>query len=170
LKIVQVLVASLAIGMLASIGVATALVIPILDIEPSDNTKIYTNKNIVMNVQSGDPSLENVLCDSGDKLISAYALVPEGADKLDTRDASHAFKTGDQEGYHFQTDQDSISPITIEFTVVCAKILPPLTIGGLQIPTDSVSLVLAYGIMNSYWMLPTAVGIGVGIYLVKRKF
>ena len=46
----------------------------------------------------------------------------------------------------------------------------PLTVGGDFYPVDNVSLVLAYGLVNSWWMAPTAVGIGVGIYLVKRRF
>ena len=45
---------------------------------------------------------------------------------------------------------------------------PP--IGGELIPVDNVSLVLAYGLVNSWWMAPIGIGIGLGIYLVKRKF
>ena len=45
-----------------------------------------------------------------------------------------------------------------------------ITVGGEFIPVDNVSLVLAYGLVNSWWMAPTAVGIGLGIYLVKRRF
>ena len=45
-----------------------------------------------------------------------------------------------------------------------------MTVGGELIPLDNVSLVLAYGLVNSWWMAPIGIGIGVGIYLVKRKF
>ena len=37
------------------------------------------------------------------------------------------------------------------------------------IPVDNVSLILAYGLVNSWWMAPIGIGIGVGLYLVKRK-
>ena len=62
--------------------------------------------------------------------------------------------------------------------ILSIPICTPLTIadvitvfvGGISQPVESISLLLAYTIVNSYWMAPTAVGIGVGIYLVKRKF
>jgi len=43
-------------------------------------------------------------------------------------------------------------------------------VGGELIPVDNVSLILAYGLVNSWWMAPIGIGIGVGIYLVKRRF
>ena len=43
-------------------------------------------------------------------------------------------------------------------------------VGGELIPLDTTSLLLGYTTLNSYWIAPTAVGIGVGIYLVKRRF
>jgi len=48
-------------------------------------------------------------------------------------------------------------------------ILEFIPVGGELIPVDNVSLVLAYGLVNSWWMAPVGIGIGVGIYLVKRK-
>jgi len=45
-----------------------------------------------------------------------------------------------------------------------------ILVGGELIPVDNVSLVLAYGLVNSWWMAPIGIGIGVGIYLVKRRF
>jgi len=58
-----------------------------------------------------------------------------------------------------------LNSVKITYTVPSSG----MTVGGIFYPVDNVSLILAYGIMNSYWMLPTALGIGVGIYLVKRK-
>ncbi len=45
-----------------------------------------------------------------------------------------------------------------------------LTVGGELVPLDNVSLVLAYSLVNSWWIAPIGIGVGVGIYLVKRKF
>jgi len=42
-------------------------------------------------------------------------------------------------------------------------------VGGEFYPVDNVSLILAYGLVNSWWMAPIGIGIGLGIYLVKRK-
>ncbi len=44
------------------------------------------------------------------------------------------------------------------------------TVGGEFYPVDNVSLVLAYSLVNSWWMAPIGIGIGVGVYLVKRRF
>jgi len=50
---------------------------------------------------------------------------------------------------------------------ICIDMSMP--VGGEMIPLETTSLLLGYTILNSYWIAPTAVGIGVGIYLVKRK-
>jgi len=46
----------------------------------------------------------------------------------------------------------------------------PRVVGGEMIQVDTVSLVLAYGLVNSWWIAPIGIGIGLGIYLVKRRF
>jgi len=43
-------------------------------------------------------------------------------------------------------------------------------VGGTLIPIGKTSLLLAYGELNSWWMAPIVIGIGVGVYLVKRRF
>jgi len=46
----------------------------------------------------------------------------------------------------------------------------PQLVGGVFITIDTTSLLLAYGLVNSWWMAPIGIGIGLGIYLVKRRF
>jgi len=43
-------------------------------------------------------------------------------------------------------------------------------VGGKFLQIDMISILLAYAIVNAVWMAPIGIGIGVGIYLVKRKF
>ena len=43
-------------------------------------------------------------------------------------------------------------------------------IGGMLLQPDAMTLVLAYGIANSIWMAPLAIGIGAGVYLTKSKW
>jgi len=63
-----------------------------------------------------------------------------------------------------------VDPSIVLTNVVIQQISSPCpTVGGELIPVDNVSLVLAYGLVNSWWMAPIGIGIGVGIYLVKRK-
>jgi len=45
-----------------------------------------------------------------------------------------------------------------------------MAVGGEIIPIDTTALLLAYGELNSWWMTPIVIGIGIGIYLVKRRF
>jgi len=49
-------------------------------------------------------------------------------------------------------------------------VIPPTTpVGGIFEGVDTLSLLLNYAILNAIWMAPIGIGIGVGIYLVKRK-
>ena len=70
--------------------------------------------------------------------------------------------------------QNSGAGIRILSTPICTPLtiadMVTIFVGGISQPVQSISLLLAYTIVNSYWMAPTAVGIGVGIYLVKRRF
>jgi len=79
-------------------------------------------------------------------------------------------------------DAHSISLQTSPFTVNCGgpptcdvgfhlEIEKTIPIGGTLLPIDTTALLLAGAQMNAVWMIPVvAVGIGVGIYLVKRRF
>jgi len=42
-------------------------------------------------------------------------------------------------------------------------------VGGMLLQPDSATLVIAYGIANSIWIVPSVAGIGIAVYLVKRK-
>jgi len=57
----------------------------------------------------------------------------------------------------------------MEISIVCARVLPTVSIGGEWIQTDTTSLLLGYAMLNSYWIAPIAVGVGAGIYLTKNK-
>jgi len=42
-------------------------------------------------------------------------------------------------------------------------------IGGDWQATDTTALIIGYSVLNAYWLAPIGIGIGLGIYLVKRK-
>jgi len=44
-----------------------------------------------------------------------------------------------------------------------------MSVGGEWIATDTTALIIGYSVLNAYWLAPIALGIGVGIYLVRRK-
>ena len=55
-------------------------------------------------------------------------------------------------------------------TCISPSCFPRVSVGGEMIQVDTVSLVLAYGLVNSWWMAPIGIGIGVGVYLTRRRF
>jgi len=65
-----------------------------------------------------------------------------------------------------------VDPSIVLTNVVIQQISSPCpkVVGGELVPLNNVSLVLAYGLVNSWWMAPIGIGIGLGIYLVKRRF
>jgi len=54
------------------------------------------------------------------------------------------------------------------YSTICND--PFMSVGGVLIQPDTYTLLLAYGIANSVWMAPLAIGIGAGVYLTKSKW
>jgi len=88
-------------------------------------------------------------------------------------------------GYEFQT----IPPSGLTFPILPLHIGPPpqgwapelysticadggimSVVGGMLLQPDTATLLLAYGIANSIWIVPSVAGIGIAVYIVKRKF
>jgi len=58
----------------------------------------------------------------------------------------------------------------IQYSSFCNNFGLAQMVGGMFIQPDSTTLLLAYGIANAIWIAPIGIGIGLGIYLVKRRF
>jgi len=43
-------------------------------------------------------------------------------------------------------------------------------VGGEWQATDTTALIIGYSVLNAYWIAPIGIEIGLGIYLVKRRF
>ena len=54
-------------------------------------------------------------------------------------------------------------------TILCLSPSSMMSVGGEWIATDTTALIIGYSVLNAYWIAPIGIGIGVGIYLVKRK-
>jgi len=188
LKIVQVIVVSLAIGMLASIGVATAeiyFVDSLGDIFGSSSVAVIdviTDTTVIQPQGTGSVTADcepdglfgitngiylnydppyPIPQQQGVEMLQHIDDELAGNSKLTTR------ATGVT--YNFLETNAFVEPTTVTLEVLCLK-AQIMTVGGLQLPTDMTALLLGYTILNSYWIAPTAVGIGLGIYLVKRRF
>jgi len=70
-------------------------------------------------------------------------------------------------------------PGGIQYGATFSNVCPPGTVppdceappvGGELIPLDTTALLIGYSVLNMYWIAPAAIGVGVGIYLVKRRF
>jgi len=66
------------------------------------------------------------------------------------------------------TSQDFDVPVTL--TILCLSPSSMMTVGGEWQATDTTALIIGYSVLNAYWIAPIGIGIGLGIYLVKRRF
>ncbi len=57
----------------------------------------------------------------------------------------------------------------ITITILCLNPTPLTQVGGEWQATDTTALLIGYSVLNAYWLAPIGIGIGLGIYLVKRK-
>jgi len=60
--------------------------------------------------------------------------------------------------------------VTVTATILCNSPSSMMTVGGEWQATDTTALIIGYSVLNAYWIAPIGIGIGVGIYLVKRRF
>ena len=186
-KIVQVLVASFAVGMLASMGVATAEIYFVSLSEDFGSSSIavidIVTDSVVVQPQgtgsvSADCEPDGIFLDPNGKYLNFDPPYP-GEQQVGVLQMLHI--NDDLAGnskltsrftgitYTFENTNLLVEPTTVTLEILCLK-AQFMTVGGLQIPTDMTALLLGYTILNSYWIAPTAVGIGLGIYLVKRRF
>jgi len=54
-------------------------------------------------------------------------------------------------------------------TILCLRQSSFQTVGGEWQATDTTALIIGYSVLNAYWLAPIGIGIGLGLYLVKRK-
>jgi len=60
--------------------------------------------------------------------------------------------------------------ITVVVSILCLSPSTFQTVGGEWQATDTTALIIGYSVLNMYWIAPIGIGIGLGIYLVRRKF
>ncbi len=74
-------------------------------------------------------------------------------------------------GYDVTPKRDGIQQfdITVVTSILCLSPSTFQTVGGEWQATDTTALIIGYSVLNAYWIAPIGIGIGLGIYLVKRK-
>jgi len=161
-----VLVGIIISGILSQQGV-NALLTPIQLLSPMDT---YVRSVVTIAGDSGTPAF----CDPGDIVLSGghnfHTVVITNIGFNGPVDSNGDVITNENTpaaGWRVGSIFDS--PVPITNYVNCAKV-PILSIGGIQLETDTTALLLGYAILNSYWVAPIAIGVGLGIYLIKRKF
>jgi len=186
-KIVQVLIASFAIGMLASIGMATAEIyfisfgdifgdssIAVIDVV-SDSVVVQPQGTAVLEV---DCEPDGIFAATNGVFLNFDPPYPQSSQvgvsqSLHINDdlAGNSKLFTRVTGYTITIDETNafVEPTLVELEILCLGAHSMMTVGGIEIQTDMTALLLGYTILNSYWIAPTAVGIGLGIYLIKRK-
>jgi len=66
-------------------------------------------------------------------------------------------------------DINSVSSFIDGYSTTCIDGIMQL-VGGLLLKPDIATLTLAYAMVNAVWAVPTLAGLGIGIYLIKRRF
>ena len=64
---------------------------------------------------------------------------------------------------------DITAIVDVEYSAFCNVLGLAQVVGGMLIQPDGTALVIAYGIANAIWLVPSVAGIGIAVYLVKRK-
>jgi len=60
--------------------------------------------------------------------------------------------------------------VEVFVTIHCLSPSSFQTVGGTWQPMDTTAVLIGYTVLNSYWMAPIAIGLGVGIYLIKSRW
>ena len=63
-----------------------------------------------------------------------------------------------------------IATVDVTYSTICGDFDITQVIGGLLIQPDTATLVLAYGIANAIWLVPSIAGIGIAVYLTKNRW
>jgi len=69
-----------------------------------------------------------------------------------------------------QLQASQVFDVEVTATILCFSPSSLMTVGGEWQATDTTALIIGYSVLNAYWIAPVGIGIGLGIYLVKRKF
>jgi len=163
-KTIPFLIAILVIS--TTLGSATALVIPV-DFSTTDNVKLYTSE-FTTNVPAGVTPIIQNSCDAGDTIVNGYVQVSTATNIAVS--VNHSIINLGNDGWRVVLTNNGATSQDITLVIVCGKIVPMMAIGGLHLEPDTTALLVGYSLLNMYWIAPTVIGIGVGAYLVKRKF
>ena len=71
---------------------------------------------------------------------------------------------------HAQIETSQTFDIEVTVTILCLSPSTFQAVGGEWQATDTTALIIGYSVLNAYWIAPIGIGIGLGIYLVKRRF
>jgi len=58
----------------------------------------------------------------------------------------------------------------VQYSSFCNNLGLAQVVGGVLLNPDATTLIIAYGIANAIWVVPSVAGIGIAVYLVKRRF
>jgi len=62
-----------------------------------------------------------------------------------------------------------IATVDVTYSTICGTFDIAQIVGGLLLEPDGTALILAYGIANAIWLVPSVAGIGIAVYLTKNR-
>ena len=128
------------------------------------NVDVELQHNTEPSLFNGNPVLLPIPT-MGSELVSNNSIKTKIADRLNelgyTDTLGNPVEETDIEDAQFQNGDYG-------YSTICKNGIMQV-VGGLLLQPDSATLLLAYGIANSIWIVPSVAGIGIAVYLVKRK-
>jgi len=98
------------------------------------------------------------------EVISTESMIQLAADRLN----DIGYTNNGQPVTSLDVEQIDYLRASVGYSTICKNGIQQM-IGGMLLQPDTMTLALAYGIANSIWMVPLAIGAGAGIYLTKNK-
>jgi len=131
----------------------------------------------------------SLICEDGDWFFNAFASTPVSVDPsisessfgvqfistfvdFDESNDNTIGRIIGSEGSNRIFPLGNLAPtdLTTTVTALCFSPSSLMTVGGEWQATDTTALIIGYSVLNVYWIAPIGIGIGVGIYLVKKKY
>ncbi len=125
---------------------------------------IFPSLNRIVTLSIDDPTI-----DTTNLLITKLVISVEENDEVFSDFSSELIRV-DVKARHYASSSTQLFDVPVTITIVCLSPSTLMTVGGEWQATDTTALIIGYSVLNAYWLAPIGIGIGIGIYLVKRRF
>ncbi|MEE9241640.1 MAG: hypothetical protein V3U12_00600 [Nitrosopumilaceae archaeon] len=124
---------------------------------------IFPSLNRLVTLSIDDPTI-----DTTNLLITKLVISVEENDEIFSDFSSKLIRV-DVKARHDAGSSTQLFDVPVTITIVCLSPSSFMTVGGEWQATDTTALIIGYSVLNAYWLAPIGIGIGLGLFLVKRN-